>query len=597
MKAIYSNVVKGGILGAAMLLGFTACTDDHFDIQSGSLSGTNTIWKNIESRNDLDSLAMILRKTPVMRSETDKGKKQTYAELLDASQEMSMWAPKNGTYNAKQYLDILDRAAELASTDTMTSRKLYYEVGNEFVRNHIARFNTATGSGLQQVRLMNSKLCNYDAAGKKFNNVPVDKDFYVSTNGMLYTLDGMSPFAYNILDYMGVNSELSVLDSIVTSYGKYTFSEYASVPGAMNSMGKLEYVDSIYVYENELIQSSGAWNISNEDSLYIAVIPTNKALAQAKETLSPLFNYAESYNYEWSESKAPNGGFLYKSDNVNPNDSLTNLNVNRQLLGTMLVSPSYFANVNKQDSIALIDYVLHADSLRTVGGGVVYNKNKGGINPIFDGVKPIKASNGYIFVVDNYNYDPAYSFIERDEYDLFPSYIVRTSGSTVPKGNTTYLTIENQNPEVEEELELENGQYTYFPFAGRERFDLYVRLPYVLSGEYKVSIITVPNRANFDLIQLDEEENEIIESPTFVAEILGDDEVRYSNIPQSRISLEQSAIRKQVLWDSVKFPYCYAGLGSTITSFPILHLSISNQQRGKAQGVGFGTIVLEPVRE
>ena len=203
-----------------MLLGFTACTDDHFDIQSGSLSGTNTIWKNIESRNDLDSLAMILRKTPVMRSETDKGKKQTYAELLDASQEMSMWAPKNGTYNAKQYLDILDRAAELASTDTMTSRKLYYEVGNEFVRNHIARFNTATGSGLQQVRLMNSKLCNYDAAGKKFNNVPVDKDFYVSTNGMLYTLDGMSPFAYNILDYMGVNSELSVLDSIVTSYGK-----------------------------------------------------------------------------------------------------------------------------------------------------------------------------------------------------------------------------------------------------------------------------------------------------------------------------------------------------------------------------------------
>lgn len=126
---------------------------------------------------------------------------------------------------------------------------------------------------------------------------------------------------------------------------------------------------------------------------------------------------------------------------------------------------------------------------------------------------------------------------------------------------------------------------------------MYVRLPYVLSGEYKVSIITIPNRANLDLIQLDEEENEIIESPTFVAEILGDDEVRYSNIPQSRISLEQSAIRKQVLWDRVKFPYCYTGLGSTITSFPILHLSISNQQRGKAQGVGFGTIVLEPVRE
>lgn len=604
MKAIYNNMVKSGILGATMLLGFTACTDDHFDVQTGSISGANTIWQNIEANADLDSLAMILRNTPVMRNETDKGKKQSYAELLNSSQEMSMWAPKNGTYHAKYYLDMLDRAAELATIDTTTSRKLYFEVGNEFVRNHIARFNTAAGGGLQSVRLMNSKLCNYDAADLKFNNVKVDRTNYVSSNGMLYTLEGQSPFAYNILDYLGVNPELSVLDSIINSYTEYTFSESASVEGAMNSVGKMEYVDSVYISSNDLLSTTNAFHIDTEDSLYVAIVPSNKAYAQAKEVISPLYKYAKNYWYEWSNSKAPNGGFLYNTGNtigeVNPNDSLTNINTEKAVVGSMLISPSYFAGINKQDSAAVINYVLYADSLITTDGTILYNKNKDAdnkLNPIFDGVTPIKASNGYIFVVDNYNFDPAYTFVGRYEFHTLYS-ALRSSGSssTSNRGETTYLTVENKNPEVEGDLE--DDMYAYFPFEGRERFDLYLRLPMtLLSANYKVSIITVPNRANLDLIQLDEDENEVEEKPTFTAEILGDDEARIQAVPQVRIQLDQTAIRKQVLWDSAAFPAAYDGLPSNVTSFPLLHIQISNQQRGKAQGVGFGYVILEPVRE
>ena len=60
MKSIYQNTVKAGLLGAAVLLGFTACTDDHFDIQPSTVSGSNTIWQNVEANADLDSVAMIL---------------------------------------------------------------------------------------------------------------------------------------------------------------------------------------------------------------------------------------------------------------------------------------------------------------------------------------------------------------------------------------------------------------------------------------------------------------------------------------------------------------------------------------------------------
>lgn len=45
MKSIYQNTVKAGLLGAAVLLGFTACTDDHFDIQPSTVSGSNTIGR------------------------------------------------------------------------------------------------------------------------------------------------------------------------------------------------------------------------------------------------------------------------------------------------------------------------------------------------------------------------------------------------------------------------------------------------------------------------------------------------------------------------------------------------------------------------
>ena len=96
----------GGTLGAALLLAFPACSDDHYDILTGAEGSNKTIWQNIESHpEELDSLGMILKQVRVYTKEEDTKRTMTYAELLNQAQSFTFWAPRNGTYNAKQYLD------------------------------------------------------------------------------------------------------------------------------------------------------------------------------------------------------------------------------------------------------------------------------------------------------------------------------------------------------------------------------------------------------------------------------------------------------------------------------------------------------------
>lgn len=305
MKSIYQNTVKAGLLGAAVLLGFTACTDDHFDIQPSTVSGSNTIWQNVEANADLDSVAMILRRCKVMKSQTDKSAKQTYAELLATSQQLTAWLPKNGTFNAKQYLDELDSAAVLRAKDEMAGTRAEYDVANRFARNHIARFNYESNMGEQRIALMNSKIVNYNAGEGTFNGVKLDaaNANILSSNGMLHVLDGESQFAYNIFERLQVDSRFAKIYGDIDKYNVYTFSASSSTQGSMNHNGSMEYVDSVWSRTNSLISDARLNDLTDEDSLFVSVIPTDAAYEAARQKLQGLFKYAKSYNYAWDESK------------------------------------------------------------------------------------------------------------------------------------------------------------------------------------------------------------------------------------------------------------------------------------------------------
>lgn len=601
MKSIYQNTVKAGLLGAAVLLGFTACTDDHFDIQPSTVSGSNTIWQNVEANADLDSVAMILRRCKVMKSQTDKSAKQTYAELLATSQQFTAWLPKNGTFNAKQYLDELDSAAVLRTKDEMAGTRAEYDVANRFARNHIARFNYESNMGDQRIALMNSKIVNYNAGEGTFNGVKLDaaNANVLSSNGMLHVLDGESQFAYNIFERLQVDSRFSKIYGDIDKYNVYTFSASSSTQGSMNHNGSMEYVDSVWSRTNSLISDARLNDLTDEDSLFVSVIPTDAAYEAARQKLQGLFKYAKSYNYAWDESKRDwtNKGTNALKFNT---DSLTTYNVTDRILSASSFSVGYNSEgpVTTSNPQAFLNHVLTADSLNTNVGLVIYNKDKGNVNPIFDGQTAddaIKASNGYIFAVDNYNYDPSYSFIQK--ININGRNTAQVTGSTSEQAQYVTLDNENQNAEVNVDALGVDNFYYYFPVSGNSQLNIDFKLNRVISTKYKISIVLLPNRVNINNIRAEEDGTIIEEKPVFDVQIR-DDKGSVIGKAVKNVSVDQNKVEKKVLWEAFEFPYAYYGLPSGYESFPVLRISMSyaQQRKGKCKALSIAKVILEPVR-
>lgn len=601
MKSIYQNTVKAGLLGAAVLLGFTACTDDHFDIQPSTVSGSNTIWQNVEANADLDSVAMILRRCKVMKSQTDKSAKQTYAELLATSQQLTAWLPKNGTFNAKQYLDELDSAAVLRAKDEMAGTRAEYDVANRFARNHIARFNYESNMGEQRIALMNSKIVNYNAGEGTFNGVKLDaaNANILSSNGMLHVLDGESQFAYNIFERLQVDSRFAKIYGDIDKYNVYTFSASSSTQGSMNHNGSMEYVDSVWTRTNSLM--TGAWldKLTDEDSLYVSVIPTDAAYEAARQKIHGLFKYAKNYNYAWDASKRDwtNKGTNALKFNT---DSLTTYNVTSRILSASSFSVGYNSEgpVTTSNPQAFLNHVLTADSLNSNARLVIYNKDKGNVNPIFDGQTAddaIKASNGYIFAVDNYNYDPSYSFIQK--MNINGHNTSQVTGSTSEQAQYVTLNNENQNAEVNVDVLGVDNFYYYFPVSGNSQLNIDFKLNNVLSTKYKISIVLLPNRVNINNIRAEEDGTIIEEKPVFDVQIR-DDKGSVIGKAVKNVSVDQDKVEKKVLWEAFEFPYAYFGLPSGYESFPVLRVSMSyaQQRKGKCKALSIAKVILEPVR-
>ena len=302
MKKIYRNVLKGGLACAMIALGTTACTDDHFDIQQGTPTTGQTLWQNVEANPELKSFAEILKRTTVLRNDYDKSASMKYSDFLSGSQYLTVWAPKDGTYQPQVWLDSLDKVAEIKSMAEVAGNnrdsllkealKLEYKVGVQFVQNHMARFNYESNSNEQEVRMLNAKKCYYNAAAGTFNAVPLspENELMVSSNGVMHLLEGISPFAYNLYDIMGAYPEYSNIYNYLSSKDVRTFSPGLSTEGAMDNNGQMQYVDSFYTTTNSVLSAARA-SVRDEDSLYIALLPTNKGWDEALKMLESLYNY------------------------------------------------------------------------------------------------------------------------------------------------------------------------------------------------------------------------------------------------------------------------------------------------------------------
>ena len=338
MKRNKYSKIWGMMLSAALIVGGTAaCSDDHFDVVVTE-SASASLWENMVAQSDLSNFVEILENTQVMRTDNDQNATISYAELLSSSQNFSVWAPVNDSYDAKRYLDILKEAKSVKDTDPERFRELNRDVEVQFVRNHISRTNYEATAAPQTVRLMNDKRCEY-TVGDSFNGVKVQGSTIPASNGVLHKLSGLSPFSFNIFDYLAENPEWSAVNEYVHSQDTLLFDESSSIEGTIID-GEMVYVDSVFYTRSPL--SSYLGSVSSEDSMYVGVMPTNDAWNKAYEKYKTYYQYGESYDNEFNSETGRfinTGSAAYK---VNA-DSLQEVMTKNSMLSDLFFTATQFS--------------------------------------------------------------------------------------------------------------------------------------------------------------------------------------------------------------------------------------------------------------
>lgn len=614
MNIITKNSLKGGAIAIAALLGFSACSDDHYDVFGGDGTSNQTIWQNIVQNPQLKDLQSILTRSYMMRSETDKITPQTaktLAELLDEPQSFSVWAPIDGTYDAKRYEALLDSAENIYKAEGASKNylALEYEVANQFVYNHVARFNYEGVSGSQEVILLNGKKVNYvsNGGGSTFNGVGIQGAPIVSSNGTMHLLSTVSPFAFNLYDFLKSSPKNSKLSAYLfdPAIDKYTFSEGRSVEGALNEDGNMVYVDSVYDHTNDILDKCHA-QLQNEDSCYVTVVPTDTAWNGAITKLSQYFKYKSTYNYDWSSEK---NAFASKTAKLNT-DSLTDYNVKASMIQSAFFSPSTWHGISDiRDSAQVIGYALTADSLISTNGTIYYNSSKGGENPMFNNQKPERASNGFVFAVDQYNVQPEYTWMVKRDIEATSQYnmamqAMASSHCTEKNGSTIMLTEFNRDSVVIDSFNVTS--YQRFQRDGRNTLQVDYRLPEVMAASYTVKAVLAPSRICYDIVP----DSAVTEVSTFYVEVR-DDENKALDIAEGNngtsaknktrsvtFTVDQNEVKEYVIIPRIEFPYSYRGLPADCNTFCRLRFCSEYDRKLTTDGDGLNivSIKIEPYR-
>jgi hypothetical protein len=653
MKNRISQWVSRGALATMALLAVSACTDDHFDIKN-TMGSDKTLWETIESNPNLSDFAGILKRTKVLSNENDHKATITAAELLNQPQSFTMWAPVNGSFNAKAWNDTLDAAAKYAALGTAEGRTkaldISYYVWSQLVGNHIARFNHEGYTGKQEIKMMNEKNAIY--SGDKFDNVPVQGSTEVASNGSLHLLNGVAPFAYNIFDYLGYYPQFSSVNNLIASRTEIDTLWNVSTPGALNEKGQMVYVDTVVSRRNEILGVARA-SIREEDSTYVALIPTNEAWEQGKEKIGRILKYGARYSYEWNGAdfnrKVLKDQFrLDAATKADPKltlaDSLQQRITEQNMAVNMFFAPYYMRNIDAKDSAQLNHYVQHADSLISTAGTVFYNAAADGsgknstLNPIFAGLTPYRASNGYIYRLTKYDLDPAYAWVKKVEYLMSRSgfyTILNTNNVRSASGKGTFVALNESNyneyraktDEEGKEVTDAEGNVVMTGVKGDISTNSYVRfqidniqsemvvnlrLPQVFSTRYEVELVMVPSKTDLNFGDVDDER------VIFTAKVVDDEGKELEFVDENgnatksitidqeekdakgNPQFDQSKVNTIKLGKYIDFPKCYAGLPSGIDSFPRLVLTMPKKKRSdkkiRCSALNIVSLVLKPYR-
>lgn len=286
LPSLYGKGLRIGLLACF----FSSCSDFssyNSVVESSNPSADRTLWENISAKGELSDFAQILQAVG-------------YDAVLNAPTTYTVWAPVNGTFNKDSIMAL--------AQDAKTKKKVI----EQFVYDHLANYSHLESDPNDTVvYMLSKKLIRF--SGKNTNSLTFDgkainwgDDAFntPSSNGILYTLNGMVPFRPNAYENIfSDKSQYGIADSrfnaYVKRYERIVLDEDASVKGEIVN-GNQVYDDSVTVTTNSFVTSNAHLNaeLNNEDSLYTIIIPTDAAWQKAYDKIKSYYNYITPIKYQ-----------------------------------------------------------------------------------------------------------------------------------------------------------------------------------------------------------------------------------------------------------------------------------------------------------
>lgn len=536
-KYIGVTMMAAGVLAAA------SCTDfDDYnkEVADTTASATSTLWENIKQNSQLSDFAQLVQKAG-------------FDDELSQTHYYTVWAPLNGTFDASAFQN-------LGNSSLL----------RQFVKNHIADYrHSATGALDERVLMLNEK--SYDFAGSAaytFGEVPLSQANLPSSNGLIHTLQGAVPFYPNLYEFI-TDSTLAIgknIDSLRHYFQKYELTyldEEASVPGPIVD-GMQTYVDSVMVTENTLWSMMNVL-MTNEDSTYTVLMPTNDAWLNTYNRIKSYYNYAPTTNAE-----------AFQGGNISATPStltIDNAYWQDSLASSHLVRNMFFSNNDIYNQwIEGTPSAYGSDTIRST----IRNKFSNPRDILAQAKQTVELSNGKGYIVDSLAMYPWETYAPERE-------VLAASNNNIGRVATGSYTTHRVHV-IGKDQEDEDFSYIHvIPSGGYARPELDLFLPGVLSTTYSfycvfaypvddplmVDSVPLPNRVIFTLNYCDEKG--ALKDYTFLDESEENisafqERFNLTDNNTNRTTIRAFSNNPKLLKDTVylgdfTFPVCYAGLG------------------------------------
>ena len=472
------NTFRAGFAIAAGLVVMYSCTDtwdDHYNAGLSSLKFNGTTMQALEET--APDFAKVV-------------KAYGFSRELSSDNTFTVWAPADGSFELSDYVDANgERVADSA------------EVVNDFIKNHVALYSRSLSTVDQSFSLLNKKRGTMTADGM-FGTSKIDEEQnnISCQNGILHLIDEPSPYACNLFEMIAQQYKDDPADeedkAALSLYAylydekvnKDTLIENKSVDRGVDADGNKIWV-SKYLEKNNTVLINHDAKLYEEDSLFIAILPTAKAWAERYKKAESLLKFNPS------EETAP--GIC---------DSLT-----RHYANTFAMTDLYYnknANEHWEDSLKSTDYYNNWHGVNDWTRHVYYKtepKNMPEDKEINDILAkcgdPIECSNGTAYIVDEYPFTAVEQFFKRIKVSAKDENINKLSAGTTwlytkgvnesfsPKSGF-YTATKQVEPEGTEELRQTYSYVDFKPTSTTVRIGFNVAQ--TLSGTYDIYLVTCP---------------------------------------------------------------------------------------------------------